>query len=608
MRAPARVRRPLTLLRTSTLPALAGLLAAAVTLALTVTALPAEALAWEPGAARPGAALAATAPEVPRRRGRRAPRGACPGTGRRPGPVGARTGAVAAGLERLRLRRLPGTLLAGDGPLAGALAVPRRRHLHRRRPARLPAEAPEPPVGGPADPARLADAADLGRPAGVLLGLPHHDVRPARRGPPAGRPGGSRRPRGGPGAGSPVGDRALVRPRVVPRPAGPLPCVGPALPRRLDPDAAPCRLPVRGLLQRQRRHRDGRPGARPARLRPPRRRLVRLGQRPARHLARPGLAARSPLEGQPSRPPVRPRRARVVRRRPAGDRPQLRRPRLVPGPAPDPGRVRTGRRPRALPAPAPRRPRPPGGHRPLPAPPRRRAGRADAGPGGPAHPRGHPALPALGGTAPVRADRRADLARAARGRPPTGAQARVGGAGGAAPPAQPHRRAAGGGPRARPLRPGHLRRPPALPAPGRAARHRRRRRGDLAVPRPGLGCTATPRPHRAHQAPHGAKHGAKHGRARPTAATTGPRSSTGSRTTPAPVAGSTGPVVTERGVSRRPAAGRRGRCAPPTRPPGRRRPRRPRRSSPTASAIQVAASVSTTAGGVPRVCRVPSTH
>ena len=57
MRAPARLRRPLTLLRTSTLPALAGLLAAAVTLALTVSALPAEALSWEPGAARPGAGV-----------------------------------------------------------------------------------------------------------------------------------------------------------------------------------------------------------------------------------------------------------------------------------------------------------------------------------------------------------------------------------------------------------------------------------------------------------------------------------------------------------------------------------------------------------------------
>lgn len=65
MRAPARLRRPLALPRTSALPALGGLLSA-LTLALTVSTLPAEALPWEPGATRAGAALAPLAREVPR--------------------------------------------------------------------------------------------------------------------------------------------------------------------------------------------------------------------------------------------------------------------------------------------------------------------------------------------------------------------------------------------------------------------------------------------------------------------------------------------------------------------------------------------------------------
>ena len=96
------------------------------------------------GAGRPiGASLAAARPaghSGHRTGAHPADPAASPGTGagRRP---------VAARLERLRLRRLPGPLVAGDGPLAGDVAVPRRRHLHRRRPARLPAEAPQPPVG-----------------------------------------------------------------------------------------------------------------------------------------------------------------------------------------------------------------------------------------------------------------------------------------------------------------------------------------------------------------------------------------------------------------------------------------------------------------------------
>ena len=130
-------------------------------------------------------------------------------------------------LHRLRLRPVPRPRARRDGPLAQALAVPRRGHLHLRQLPRLPQPAePDPHVGQHPAAQGLAPAADHARPAGVLpAALPalrrRHDDQPHARRPTAStrraRARAAPRPtRPSPPpqrAGHRAGQHALVRPR-----------------------------------------------------------------------------------------------------------------------------------------------------------------------------------------------------------------------------------------------------------------------------------------------------------------------------------------------------------------------------------------------------------
>ena len=151
-------------------------------------------------------------------------------------------------LHRLRLRPVPGPDPGHDGRLAGALAVPRRRHLHLRRLAGLPQPAePDPPGCSTQLRKGLAAAADHARPAGVVpAALPA--LRRRLTIDPRPRSAGELQP--GPQAGPRLEARstvavatalghhrrqhALVRPRGLRRQQHRLPRVRAVVPQRLD--------------------------------------------------------------------------------------------------------------------------------------------------------------------------------------------------------------------------------------------------------------------------------------------------------------------------------------------------------------------------------------
>ena len=144
-------------------------------------------------------------------------------------------------LHRLRLRPVPGPEQSTMNRWLQVLPVPRRRHLHLRRLARLPHPA-EPHAGlgpHPADQG-LATAADHARPAGVVpAALPalrrRRDDQPEAgqqgrysAGPQAGPRRGQRRPwRAARTLGIVAGQHALVRPRGLRPRQHRLPRVGP---------------------------------------------------------------------------------------------------------------------------------------------------------------------------------------------------------------------------------------------------------------------------------------------------------------------------------------------------------------------------------------------
>ena len=98
------------------------------------------------------------------------------------------------GLHRARLRHLQRPLEQGDGGL-GRIAVPRRRHLHRRRKQRLLAAEPERQLGQRPDHRRLAPHPHLRRPAGADLELQQLRQADHGGGGQPGRGGGRRRGR-----------------------------------------------------------------------------------------------------------------------------------------------------------------------------------------------------------------------------------------------------------------------------------------------------------------------------------------------------------------------------------------------------------------------------
>ena len=117
--------------------------------------------------------------------------------------------------DRLRLRHLRGASAGGDGRVVGAVAVLRRRHLHRRQQPGVqgPARAHR-RLGQQAAAHRLAPAADPGRPAGELLGLRRpHVVRPDGVGAAGECGGGSRHGRRHAGPRHRCRQHALLRPR-----------------------------------------------------------------------------------------------------------------------------------------------------------------------------------------------------------------------------------------------------------------------------------------------------------------------------------------------------------------------------------------------------------
>ena len=292
---------------------------------------------------RPAGALARGSPGERRRRLRAATRRA----GAREGQEAQRR--HARRLHRLRLRPVPGAEPGQDGPLAADLAVPRGRHLHRRRLPRLPQpDLPGRDLGQ--HPARqgLAAAADHPRPAGVvpaavpaLQGRPQ--ISPSRtptgatatapqQGPPRRTSPSPRRPRWASrrAARSGTTSRASTSQHRVPR-------VGAVVPQRLDPADPRARLRLRRLLQRRLGDQGPRrrPGHPPDGVRPPGPDLDRpLGRhREHQHAVHPQrrLEAARADQAVPGRP------QRDLGRRHDQHRPQLPRPR--------PG---LGRRPRDL--------------------------------------------------------------------------------------------------------------------------------------------------------------------------------------------------------------------------------------------------------------------